>query len=435
VRATPRAEALAAALGSAPSRGGLEVNFRPDLKVRAGEFTHNAWLQECPDPVTQVAWDNPVQLGPETARALGVETGSELEVRVGDQRLVAPACVVPGHAEDALTLSLGYGQRLVDSGEPVVGVNAYRLRPADAWFTGTATSVRATGRHRSLAQIQITTSDQARPLAISAELPRLADTLRELERHRGPQPSLYRPYDQTGYRWAMAIDLTRCVGCQACVVACQAENNVPVVGQEEAARGRTMHWLRVDTYYAATPSEPGVSFHPLACVHCENAPCEYVCPVNATVHSDEGLNEMVYNRCVGTRYCSNNCPYKVRRFNWRAYNEALSPAEQLGKNPEVTVRSRGVMEKCTYCVQRIEHARIQSKLEGRTIRDGEVQTACAQACPTRAITFGSLTDEGGAVSRLHRDERHYFLLHELGTRPRTAYLARVTNPNRELEEP
>jgi molybdopterin-containing oxidoreductase family iron-sulfur binding subunit len=424
-------QALSNALKPPSILSGIEVNFRPDIKVCAGEFGHNAWLQECPDPVTQVTWDNPVQLGPETARKLGVSTHSELEVRIGEQIFLASVFVVPGHAEGAVTLALGYGQKLLDSTEAPIGANAHHLRSAGVSFVS-ANTVCATGGRRDLALIQITTSDQARPIAIASDLTRLPDELKELAERRQELPTLYKTYEETGYRWGMAIDLSRCMGCQACVVACQSENNVPVVGREEVSRGREMHWLRVDTYYATTPEEPEVSFHPLACVHCENAPCEYVCPVNATVHSEEGLNEMVYNRCVGTRYCSNNCPYKVRRFNWRSYNEHIPAVEQLSKNPEVTVRARGVMEKCTYCVQRIERARIQSRLERRNIRDGEIVTACAQACPTHAIVFGTLSDNQAEVSRLHHDPRRYDLLHELGTRPHTAYLARVTHKNPEL---
>ncbi len=273
-----------------------------------------------------------------------------------------------------------------------------------------------------------------RPLAMEMTLAELGKAPSPLEHLRGPLETIYRPvnYDAVPYRWAMAIDLNRCTGCSACVVACQSENNIPVVGKENVLWSREMHWLRIDRYFSGSLEDPGVITQPVACVHCENAPCEYVCPVNATIHSDEGLNEMVYNRCVGTRYCSNNCPYKVRRFNYLHYTDHKPPTERMAMNPDVTVRARGVMEKCSYCVQRIERVRIQAQIEHRMINQSELRTACQQACPAQAIQFGSLNDPNSIVSKQHRDSRRYDLLHELGTQPRTAYLARVKNLNPEL---
>jgi molybdopterin-containing oxidoreductase family iron-sulfur binding subunit len=420
-----------------PSQG-LELNLLPGYKVRDGRFFHNAWLQELPDPLTMLAWGNAALLSPSTAGRLGLEPRDTIRLTFRGRWVEAPVYVLPGHADDTVSLELGWGREwLDDSIEKVgtLGVNAYLLRHADApWFADGLQVEKVEGKGR-YATSQDHWSMHGREIAIQDTL---ADFEKKqthyLEHLKGDVEKLYDPFKYgEPYQWAMAVDLNRCIGCGACVVACQAENNIPVVGREQVERGREMHWLRVDRYFEGSPEEPRAIPQPMMCQHCEAAPCEYVCPVNATVHSDEGLNEMVYNRCVGTRYCSNNCPYKVRRFNYLDYNPRVDALEKLRMNPDVTVRMRGVMEKCTYCVQRIERARIEARKARKPIDTKSLESACAQACPTEAIAFGSLHEEDAEVSRRHRDVRHYAVLHELGTRPRTAYLARIKNPNPELE--
>jgi len=317
-----------------------------------------------------------------------------------------------------------------------VGFDAYALRTAAApWIDG-GLELKPGGRSHPLAQTQEHFSMEGRAIALAYDLSELDRAAEELAEQRGPQASLLPlvDYGKEEYRWGMSIDLSKCTGCGACTLACQAENNIPVVGKEQVLNSREMHWLRVDRYYQGSEADPKTVSQPLACVHCEQAPCEYVCPVNATVHSDEGLNEMVYNRCVGTRYCSNNCAYKVRRFNYLDYHRDYdqTPVLKMLQNPDVTVRARGVMEKCTYCVQRIERARIGARSQGQKVGGDAVVSACQQACPAEAIVFGNLNEPTSRVARLHQDERRYDLLHELGTRPRTAYLVRLKNPNGEL---
>ncbi len=433
VAAPVDARAVAAAALAAPPAGkGLEVAFAPDYSLLDGRFAQNAWLQELPDPVTKISWDNAAYLSPATAGRFGLHNGQRVTLACGGRSLEAPVWIQPGHADEAVTLPLGYGRA---AGGPVgdgVGFDAYRLRAAEApWFQGGLALAAGKAEHR-FAVAQGHFSMEGRPIALDFTQEEWKRQAHELDELRGPNATLQAPvdYSKQAHAWGMAVDLSRCIGCNACVVACQEENNVPVVGKEEVAKGRIMHWIRVDRYFEGSPSDPKVHTQPLACVHCEAAPCEYVCPVNATVHSDEGLNEMVYNRCVGTRYCSNNCPYKVRRFNFFAWRGQVAPTEKMLFNPEVTLRSRGVMEKCTYCVQRIERARIEARQRGGRIE--QVQTACQQACPAEAIVFGDLNDPASRVSRLHRDARRYDLLHNLGTRPRTAYLVRIRNPNPEL---
>ena len=427
---------LAAALqvSSAESAPGFEINIVPDYRVYDGRFANVAWMQELPDPVTKLTWENAALLSPSTAQKLGVRQGDVVDLGLHGPPAHAPVVIAPGHADDCVTVALGYGRSGL--GEELckgLGFDTATLRHSDApWFAPGLTVV-PVGRKAALAQTQEHHSMEGRIIAVTTTVQRLAQASEELAEQRGNPLSFHTPQPYPGHRWGLAIDLSRCTGCSACMVACQAENNIPVVGKEQMARSREMHWIRVDRYFTGDDAgNPGVVFQPLMCVHCESAPCEYVCPVNATVHSDEGLNEMVYNRCVGTRYCSNNCPYKVRRFNFFSYTSDYTDVEKMVFNPDVTVRARGVMEKCTYCVQRIERVRIRTRVEGREMRDGDIETACQQACPANAIVFGDLNDSSARVTKLHAEERRYDLLHELGTRPRTAYLARVMNPNPEL---
>jgi MoCo/4Fe-4S cofactor protein with predicted Tat translocation signal len=427
--------AVAEALGAqAPAAAGLEVRFVPDYKVLDGRHYENAWLQEFPDPVTKLTWGNAAHLSPTTAGRLGVRSGDLVELTRGERRVTAPVLVAPGHADDSVSVAFGYGQAVHGAVGREAGFDGYALRTSDAfWFAG-GLELRPTGRRIDLAVTQGHFSMEGRAIALAMPAGELDAAQERLDELRGPVPTILAPVDYTDqdYRWGMGIDLSRCIGCGACTVACQAENNIPVVGREQVLRSREMHWLRVDRYFEGAPEDPQSVSQPLACVHCEMAPCEYVCPVNATVHSDEGLNEMVYNRCVGTRYCSNNCPYKVRRFNYLDWHGTLGPLGKMRMNPDVTVRARGVMEKCTYCTQRIQRARIDARGAARKIGPDEVVPACAQACPAEAIVFGNLNDPASKVSRLHGDARRYDLLHELGVRPRTAYLVRLRNPNPEL---
>ncbi|BDG04470.1 TAT-variant-translocated molybdopterin oxidoreductase [Anaeromyxobacter oryzae] len=414
--------------------GGLEVSFTPSYKVLDGRHLENAWLQEFPDPITKQVWDNAAHFSQATATRLGITSGDVVELSFRGRKVSAAALVMPGHADEAVTLPLGWGQTVTGAVGNGTGFDAYLLRTVDAPWFATGLEVRRTGDTYKLATTQEHFQMMGRAIALSYDAPRFAHEKAELDEHRGPQPTIQTPIDYThqDYRWGMAIDLSRCIGCGACTIACQAENNIPVVGKTQVLRSREMHWLRVDRYFEGPTEDPQTVSQPLACVHCEAAPCEYVCPVNATVHGDEGLNEMVYNRCVGTRYCSNNCPYKVRRFNWLDWHGDMPATLRMLQNPDVTVRARGVMEKCTYCVQRIERARITARSAGRKIGGDEVQSACQQACPTEAIVFGNLNDPSSAVSKRHADERRYDLLHELGTRPRTAYLVQLRNPNPDL---
>ncbi len=422
-----------------PSEG-LEIVFRPDPTIYDGRFANNGWLQELPKQITTLTWDNAALVSVNSAQELGVRTGDVVELRYRDRMVRAPIFVLPGHADGSVTVALGYGQEHAGRVGSGLGFNAYAIRPSDTpWFGGGLDIVKTDEEYRlATTQQHHMLQGHDEELVRSAtfehflEHPTFAQESAHGEDGVAEPPSLYPEYAYEGYKWGMTIDMTACVGCGVCVIACQAENNIPIVGKEEVLRNREMHWLRVDTYFAGDLDNPEAYFQPLPCMHCENAPCEPVCPVAATVHSEDGLNQMVYNRCVGTRYCSNNCPYKVRRFNFLEYVSDDEPVMKLLRNPEVTVRSRGVMEKCTYCVQRITQARIEADKENRPIRDGEILTACQAVCPTKAIIFGDMNDPGALVTRLKEDPLNYSLLEELGTRPRTSYLAAVRNLNSEL---
>ncbi|MDE2506866.1 MAG: TAT-variant-translocated molybdopterin oxidoreductase [Planctomycetota bacterium] len=448
-------EALRAAGPSQPlSLDNMELVFERDASVDDGRYANNGWLQELPDPVTKMTWDNAALIAPRTAEELGLRNGDIARLTLRGRSIDAPILIAPGHAERSVSLSMGYGRTVVGRVGRGAGVNAYALRTSVAPNVATGLTVAKTGKTYSPALTQDHFSMEGRDLVREIGLPasglKAAVGTTSAELHKHVEPDIHAQPGLAGaQQWGMAIDLNTCVGCNACTVACQAENNIPIVGKDEVSRGREMHWIRIDRYFTGDEvDEPGMVHQPVACVHCEEAPCEAVCPANATVHNEEGLNLQVYNRCVGTRYCLNNCPYKVRRFNWFNYNERPLDALRLGplaekgspetvkmqKNPDVTVRIRGVMEKCTYCVQRIEAARIGARVaSGMTgdvhVPDGGVVPACAQACPAQAIVFGDIADPSSRVSKIKAQDSNYALLGELNTRPRTTYQARYRNPN------
>jgi molybdopterin-containing oxidoreductase family iron-sulfur binding subunit len=448
-----RPKAVAEALdraAAAPAAGTYEVTFAPCPKMVDGRHANNTWLQELPDPVTKLVWDNAAILSPATAKVLGVSNRDVIRLASGERSIKAAVWIVPGQADDSIGLTLGWGRTKAGRIGNRRGFNVYPLRSTQTLGFAAPVQVSKTGDEPYFfSQTQEHNSTENRPIAHEATL---------LEYRANPNfPQLDSPppralplwsqqdYSQ-GHQWGMTIDLNACTGCSACVVACMSENNVPVVGKREVWRGREMHWIRIDRYWVedekkgATPENPLSIHEPVMCVHCEEAPCENVCPVNATTHGPEGLNEMAYNRCIGTRYCGNNCPYKVRRFNYLNWHNdsvwketgGLPDTLQMQQNPNVTVRFRGVMEKCTYCVQRIQSTKIRARREARPIRDGEIRTACQQTCPADAIVFGDLNDASSQASLLTRMDRRFALLEEIGTRPRTTYLGKVRNPNPEM---
>ena len=433
----------------------LEIVFRCSPAVHDGRFANNGWLQELPDSMTKLTWDNAALISPATADALGLENEDLVTVASGGRELELPVWQVPGQADNTVTIDLGYGRDFtgriasaanLEGHSP--GRNAYLLRTSEAPHLARGT-ISPTGGTYPLAQTQDHHSMEGRPIVREADLDYFEGHPDFATAH-SEKPHENSMWDEWTYQdspqWGMTIDLNACVGCNACMIACQSENNVPIVGKEQVMEGREMHWLRIDRYFSDEgesagmlrdlvrdlPSEPQTSFQPVPCMQCENAPCEQVCPVAATVHDSEGLNAMVYNRCIGTRYCSNNCPYKVRRFNYFNFTKDTPEVMKLGKNPDVTIRSRGVMEKCTYCVQRISRAKVDAKQDGRGLADGDVVTACQQACPAEAIRFGDITDAASGVSQAKASPRNYNLLDDLHTKPRTTYLAKIRHPNRDI---
>jgi molybdopterin-containing oxidoreductase family iron-sulfur binding subunit len=467
----PDFESVASSVASAKfpteplSADNLEVVFTRDYSMDDGRFNNNGWLQECPDPITKVTWDNVISVSPRLARKMKLKNEMVAQVTVDGKSVEGPIWIQPGLADFTVVLPLGYGREKTGRVGLGAGFNAYSVRSsANPNFTSKA-KLSLTRKTYELATTQEHGSMeeggsfmQGRAIIREANLDQYKEhpdfaTSMGMEAHAKNEGSLYpNPLDDPKYRgvhqWGMVIDLQSCIGCTACMVACQSENNIPIVGKEQVRRGREMHWIRNDRYYTGDIEDPQVANQPVACQHCETAPCESVCPVNATVHDDEGLNVMAYNRCVGTRYCSNNCPYKVRRFNFFDYNQrpldklywgplaekGMPDLLQMVKNPDVTVRMRGVMEKCSYCVQRIEQAKIHQKSIAKDsdnikVPDGTFTSACAQACPADAITFGDTSDPESEVSKLKEHPRNYALLGYLLTKPRTTYLANVRNMN------
>jgi molybdopterin-containing oxidoreductase family iron-sulfur binding subunit len=434
VTPTVNAGAFADLSRATAATGGLEIVFVASSSLHDGRFANDGWLQELPDPLTKLTWDNPALVSPKTAESLGVANEDLIRLDYAGRSLELPVWVLPGMADGVVALTLGYGRKRAGRVGNDVGFDTFKVRTSKAPGFDGGVSAAKVGRNHPLSVTQEHGSMEGRPLVRESTVAELRSGSKE-EEEKVEHFSLFKvqSYDQ-GHQWGMTIDLNACIGCNACMVACQSENNVPVVGKVEVARQREMHWVRVDRYFSGDPDgNPEVVFQPVPCMQCEDAPCEQVCPVAATVHDHEGLNVMVYNRCIGTRYCSNNCPYKVRRFNFFNFTKDTPNILKLAMNPDVTVRARGVMEKCSYCTQRIVRGKIDAKLAGRELKDGDIKTACQQACPASAIEFGDIRDASSRVAKAKADPRNYALLEELNTKPRTTYLSKVRNPNPELE--
>jgi molybdopterin-containing oxidoreductase family iron-sulfur binding subunit len=439
------AKANIPAESAAADQKSLEINFRRDPSVYDGQFSNNGWLQELPKPMTKLTWDNAVLVSPKMAEREGLKTEDVVMLELGGRKISGPVWVQAGHPDNSVTVHLGYGRTRAGRAGTGAGFDVYPLRTTAAPWIATGGKLTKSGSTYKLASTQgyqtmDTPNGAHRPVVRETSLEEYRKDPKFAQEEQSPRELTLYPnvdYGKQEYAWGMAIDLNSCVGCNNCMIACQSENNVAVVGKEQVVLGRHMHWLRVDAYYQGDRDHPKAYFQPVPCMQCENAPCELVCPVGATLHSTEGLNDMVYNRCIGTRYCSNNCPYKVRRFNFLLFQDWETQQYKMMRNPDVTVRSRGVMEKCTYCVQRISERRIDAERENRKINEGEhegeLQTACQQSCPAGAIIFGNINDPNSPVSKWKAQNRNYGLLADLNTRPRTTYLAEVRNPNPELE--
>ncbi len=428
----PKTIAAPASAPAAPA-GSFELVLRPDPGVFDGRFANSGWLQEMPKPLTKLVWDNVAHLSPRSADSLGVKNEDVVEIVANGRKVELPVWILPGQPDGVVTVHLGFGRTRAGRVGNGVGADTYPLRTSGALWNAAA-FLRRTGRTAELASTQHHFAMEGRHLVRTGTYetyrkdPEFARKMEEV-----PEISLYPGWTYDAHAWGLAVNLSACTGCSACVVACQAENNIPTVGKDQVRRGREMQWIRIDRYYEGSPEDPAAHNQPVMCMQCEKAPCEVVCPVAATTHSAEGINEMTYNRCIGTRYCSNNCPYKVRRFNFYDYNKDKHlPVLTLLANPNVTVRQRGVMEKCNYCIQRVNRARMHAEKENRRVRDGEVVTACQQACPTEALVFGDLNDPTSRAAKMRKEPLEYPLLGELNTRPRTTYLAKLTNPNPEI---
>jgi Fe-S-cluster-containing dehydrogenase component len=432
-------------LNRAPKVSGYALHLKESYQVRDGRFANNGWLQELPHPVSKVTWDNYVAISPATAKELGFENGDISEITVGSQLLQIPVFIQPGAAENSITIELGYGRTNGGTVGTNVGFNANKLLNTDGltqWLYTGADIKKVSGDYKLVTAQTIYAFDEGNKV----DLPKKRGIIKEgtvdeylknphfiSEGEHQEMESVNPQIEYPGLKWGMSIDLNKCLGCNDCVVGCTVENNVPVVGKEQVEKGREMHWLRIDRYYSGTAEDPVVVNQPMLCQHCDQAPCENVCPVVATNHSPDGLNQMVYNRCVGTRYCSNNCPYKVRRFNFYNFRDHFrdgyqeDPVFALLQNPEVTVRSRGVMEKCTFCIQRISEARSDATAEGREIKGSDVTTACQDACGTNAIKFGDINDEQSEFYNYRNHELGYYVLKELNIKPNVTYLAKLRN--------